>query len=433
MTELTIVYTTRTQKKAAATLKLLEAHLQKFQEPNSSQHQVHFQPENVELTSLLSVRALARKLLASSIPHLDTVILNAGIIGLVGIDWPNAVWYALTDNVQALSWPTFKIPAVGLLTKPQLPQSTVIEPPLGEIFCANIFGHYMLAHWLMPLLHACPTDPGKVMWVSSVECTAKHFTRDDLQALRSPAAYEHTKRLQDLLALTAHSQPATHRSVASFLNPQSSLISPPLSSNNSQPQQRPQNFPPSIHVCHPGTSVTNIAGIPWFMFYPFYLGAYQCKFLGSPWAMVTPYRGATAISWLALVSSEEAEITKFELPDTSSGSNDNQDKVQELSDGGGTGIKWGSANLSRFAEEVLVRKTEVEDWGLDGSGQPYASSWWGGNYGRKRGTAEAQAEDVEKFIETGARAWREMESLRKEWETRIEEYEKDGASGSEVQ
>jgi hypothetical protein len=41
-----------------------------------------------------------------------------------------------------------------------------------------------------------------------------------------------------------------------------------------------------------------------------------------------------------------------------------------------------------------------------------------------RGAKDANREDVETFVEEGAKVWREMEQLRKEWEERLDEHEK---------
>lgn len=54
------------------------------------------------------------------IPRLDTVILCAGMGGWSGVDWPKAVWTVLTDTVQAVTFPTFKLANVGSVVKSQL-------------------------------------------------------------------------------------------------------------------------------------------------------------------------------------------------------------------------------------------------------------------------------------------------------------------------
>jgi 3-keto steroid reductase len=390
-----LVFTTRSAKKGLDTLKTLQKQLSQHTPSSLS---VHFLPEIVDLTNLLSVRALAQRLLKSDIPKLDAVILNAGIIGLTGLDWPLAIWTVATDPVHTLCWPQFKVPAIGLATEPQFPPTAeVAEPPLGEVFCANVFGHYLLSHWLMPLLQACsPNSPGKVIWIGSIEATARHFNRDDIQGLRSPTAYEHSKRLTELMALTARDQPSTSRDVQNFLTPTLHVPGAP---------KRLNGAPPGIHIVHPGTCATAIVPLPWLLLQLFILAAYFARFLGSPWCTVTPYAGSHSATWLTLASVDEIDAKE--------------------ADGGRGAAKWGSG-VSRSGR-TRVEKTDVEGWGLCGSGIAFADSWWAqdmfGSWGRIRGSTDATSEDIERFVEDGAWVWREMERLRVEWEARIEEYE----------
>jgi hypothetical protein len=67
--------------------------------------------------------------------------------------------------------------------------------------------------------------------------------------------------------------------------------------------------------------------------------------------------------------------------------------------------------------------SDVEGWGINGTGTPFKHKWWGGNLGRKTGAVDATREDVEDFISQGAEVWKKMESMSKEWEDRIELYE----------
>ena len=435
-TQLTIIFTTRDSKKSADTLTALDTHLARARRRHAggrTLHHIHFLPQNVDLTSLLSVRQLAYTLLRSQVPHLNAVIFNGGNLGLAAMNWPLAIWKSMTDTVNELTWPVSKLSAVGLVTQPQLQRlgsnaDLSFEPPLGQLFASNVFGHYLLAHWLTPLLRCLPAStPGRMIWVGSIECVAQHFDPDDIQALRSPTAYEHSKRLTDLLAITAHNQPSTSRSVQSFLTPSDPFTRELPTSNPLHDTE------PEIHVVHPAICVTNnathVMPFPWILSRIFVMFAYVSRLLGSPWALVTGYNGAFAISWLALATTEEVEDKKMEdhvgligaaeesTLEARSGS------VREV----GGAVKWGSSTT--VGGTLSVRKTEVECWGINGSGEPYGSRWWGGKMGRRRGAKDATAEDVERFMADGARAWREMETLRKEWEGRLEAYDKMQAGG----
>lgn len=408
---MTIIYTTRGgPRKGAETLSSLEKHLARHGHGSDnnnnnnnkrSDRRVRFQPEKVELTSLLSVRALSRRLLDFHIPRLDAIVLNAGIGGWSGLNWPLTIYNVLTGIRQATTWPTFKLGVVGLVTRtqflPDLSGAAHEEPILGEVFCANTFGHYMLVHWLMPLLRACPSgSPGKIVWVSSIEASAHHYNLDDHQGLRSEAAYEHTKRLTDLMALTAVSQPATAASVKAYITPSPSMEITVVS--------RTQQSEPSFLVAHPGICTTTIISLYWIVHQCYRLGIYLARWCGSPWANVTSYLGAASVTWLVLASQAEIDA-----------------KAATAAGSPGGPCKWGSAcdRLGRSS----VRVSDVEGWGINGTGKPFKHKWWGGNLGRKTGAVDATHEDVEDFISQGAEVWKKMETLRKDWEARIEQYE----------
>ena len=358
----------------------------------------------MELTSLLSVRALSRKLLASDLPHLNAIVLNAGIGGWSGLDWPLTLWTCLTQIRQATTWPTYKLGLVGLVTKPQFPQESNIneEPVLGEVFCANTFGHYMLVHWLMPLFCACPPElPGKIIWSTSIEGGAHHYNPDDHQALQSEGAYEHTKRMGDLLALTA-AQPAAARLVKKYTTPLPLVDGRP----------RPSQSEPIFLNSHPGICTTTIISLFWIIHEFYRLGIYLARWCGSPWANVTSYLGAASATWLALASVAEIKAKQAEALG---------------SDAGGP-CKWGSS-IDRLGNSY-IRVTEVQGWGIGGTGETFKDKWWGGNLGRKSGAIDATQEDVENFVAQGAEVWGRMEELRRDWEGRIERYERKHGSGS---
>ena len=401
--DLTLIFTTRDAEKGSDTLEALQKHLATYGTSFVAKRftkRIHLRPENVELTDLLSVRALYRRLLCSEIPKLDAIVLNAGIGGWSGIDWPKAIYSVLTDLISSVTWPGYKLSSVGRLTKPQLasPEGNqgYSEPPLGEVFCANVFGHYMLAHGLMPLLRSLDGPrPGKIIWISSIEVSRKDFNPDDLQGLTSGEAYAQSKRLTDLMALTAADQPATTKMVNSFCGAEHNQdASGPISTSSK----------PSIYVAHPGICATSIVPLLLPHYWAMLLAFYLARWIGSPWHPITVDAGACASVWLALGPEDGAE--------------------GNLGDTQRRHAKWGSAT-DRWGSPRAV-KTEVEGWGLDGSGTPI--EWWGkGTWGRMRGATDATGEDVENFVEEGARVWQEMEQLRMEWEARLDEHERQRA------
>lgn len=430
--ELTLLFTTRSATKASETLKTLQAQVdnhshgrkqqqQQQQQDGAPTSRVHIQPERVELASLVSVRDLAKRLLSSAIPKLDAIVLNAGATGLLGLNWPLAIWSALTDTVNASTWPQFKVSAIGLITEPQLknaPSSAssssskpdhaeADETPVGQVFCSNVFGHYVLVHALMSLFRACPAEsPAKIVWVSSVEVAPEHFNPDDLQGFVSPKAYEHSKRLTDILVLTSSNQAATARSVESFMKPPASR-----SRTQSEPDTpaRPDRSTPTMYLSHPGVCNTTIVPLPWIMQQCSVALVHMSRWIGSPWATSSTYVAALSATWLVLASPDEIDARA----------------AADVASGTSLGaVKWGSAVDRRG--RAFVAKTDVEGWGLDGSGAPFKDTWFAtdrfGAWGRRLGVhaTDATEEDVQHFVELGARVWREMEALRVEWEARLD-------------
>lgn len=383
----------------------LQTHLARSRRSRKTSRQIHFRPENVELTNLLSIRALTRRLLASDVPYLNSIVLNAGIGGWSGVNWPVVIWKVLTEIRQATTWPTFKLGVAGLVAPRQIPGDR-LEPALGEVFCANVFGHYLLVHWVMVLLRACsPDSPSKIIWVSSIEPGTHHYDPADHQGLDTDAAYEHSKRLTDVLALTASDTPATAAYVHEF------CTSPP--DHEQSGRARPDRSSPTFHLAHPGICTTAIIALYWIVFQGYVLGIYLARWCGSPWANVSSHNGALSLSWLALASPSEIELAQHDATGSSRGH-----------------VKWGSAT-SRLGDNTL-RPTDVQGWGLNGSGLPFKDTWWGGHVGRKAGATDASREDVEQFVASGAGIWREMESMRKDWEARIEAYDAEESTKSDV-
>jgi 3-keto steroid reductase len=340
------------------------------------QQRVHFRQERLDLLSLVSVQQLCKKLRETT-PKLDAVICNAGIGGWTGINWPLAIFSILTTWRKALTYPTFKISGSGCVAKPQIPaDKQVEEPPLGEVFCANVFGHYLLGHYLAPLLARHPQSEGtkgRIIWVSSLEAYDSAFDIGDIQGIASQLPYESSKRLTDIMAI-ASTLPSTSASVDQYLGGS---------------EQSEKTSKPRIYVSHPGVCGTSIVPLPIILEYLMFAAFYLARWLGSQWHPVTVEKGAVSMVWLALV--KQSTLDSMEAKE-------------------GVG-KWGSA--TDFWGEERVERAEVPGWG------------WGGRLGEhKRKGRDPYAKDLtkaslEKFQETGRKCWEEMEKLRIDWEDRL--------------
>jgi len=150
-----------------------------------------------------------------------------------------------------------------------------------------------------------------------------------------------------------------------------------------------------MYVTHPGILATSIAAVFWLL-EPFMVGFfYLARWLGSPWHTVTPYKAAVSPCFCVLAPSSQLEDL-------------------EARDGKG---KWGSA-INPTGDERVAR-TETEGWGWSGKVEDVPVGSVTGKHGRWRGMKVTGKEEREEFEVTGQAAWREMETLRKEWEARL--------------
>ncbi|KAF2471803.1 3-keto-steroid reductase [Lindgomyces ingoldianus] len=407
---LVLIITTRSKRKGDDTVAQLRRHLQQTcrkLEGNMPgirmllERRVYFRQEILDLTSIISLQTLGKRMRETT-PKLDVVICNAGIGGWEGLHWGKAVWTVLTDWKNAVTWPTFKKSGVGWVTKPQIPpqmptdgngERKIKEPPLGEVFCANFFGHYLLGHYLASLLAKHDDGEqtrGRLVWVSSLEGYTHSLDLEDIQSLESRHPYESSKRLTDVMGITS-TLPSTAPTVSAYLRaPLPPLPSPsPFTATTT---------PPRIYVAHPGICGTSIMPLFILLDYCMFATFYIARWLGSQWHPVTAYKGACAMVWLALVKQSTLD-------------------TMEAREGVG---KWGSA--TDWWGQERVERTEIEGWGWGGTVEGVEK---GGKSRRRKGRSpyarDLTKEDREVFEETGRNCWREMERLREEWEKRLDD------------
>lgn len=415
--------TTRDSKKSNDTVRRLNKHIERQSKELETplKHRVFLQPERLDLTSLRSVQDLAARLL-EHLPHLDAIICNAGIGGCTGIDWPRAIWAVLTDLIPAVTYPQYRLSSVGATTAPQIVskrkddnEASLDEPPLAQVFTSNIFGHYFLSHALIPLLSASP-DQGRIILTSSIETLASHFNPSDIQAFHTEKAYESSKHLTDILALTSTlqatkpfvqrfvstSSPPPSQSISLLDNEEPSSYTPESSTASTPPPGRitladneyhpTTTLSPKLYLAHPGICATGFVPLPFILYYSMVALMYVARWLGSPWHTCSAYKGACASVWLALIDRDEIEDL-------------------EMREGKG---KWGSAVDGMGRERVM--RTVVEGWGLGGR---MGEGELKGRKGTRREFREVGREEREGFEEVGRDAWREMEALRVLWEERM--------------
>ena len=370
-----LIFTTRSAAKSKATLGLLHDYIDHHASLRNASDRIDLSSYEVDITNLKAVIELA-KTLDKAYPYLSAIICNAGIMGAIGVHWGQAIWKVITDPIQSVTWPTYNNHSLRRLAKPQLDTGMDVsaEPALGEVFTANVFGHYILAAHLMPLFSRVPPSagPARIIWQSSIETYAAAFSLDDIQCLDRREAYSSSKRLTDLLVLTSHLS-ATQPLVRNFYD-------------NVAPQ-------PTLYLGHPGVASTEIFALPPLARWGKVIGFYFARLLGSPWHTISPYKGAASVCWLALSPTST---------------------IQSIEERYGKG-KWGSATDMFGADRIM--RTEVEGWGYGGV---IGSERQFGPKGRRRGAVDLTEEQREAFEKLGVQVWEEMELLRREWEQRLD-------------
>ncbi|KAK3316267.1 hypothetical protein B0H66DRAFT_288302 [Apodospora peruviana] len=424
---LVLIPTTRSEKKSALTVGGLREHAKRFAstsealrsragpnyDPKDTTRRVHVLSIQLDLCKFTSIRQAADQLVGGTltsyssddhfeslvdvrIPRLDAVIFNAGIGGWTGLNWPKVFHNIFTAGlIQATTWPTFKASMAGHLVKPLSSTGGIgASEVMGEVFCANVFGHYLFAHYLLPLLSRKSNSsgslaPGRIIWESSIEPVWENISLDDFQAIKSRAAYESTKRLTDILSLTA-TLPGSQPYVQSFLQVKAR-----------ESPEKDATIPPKQYLIHPGVVQTTLFPLNAFLFFWYRVVLYISRWLGSPWHNITPYNGACAPVWLALEQQEALDAAGAEL------------------------IKWGSS--TDRAGNCRVKKTEVEGWGWDGRVEDRDALLRDAEkdvtrkkVGRKAGAVDLTQERRVEFEAVGAECWQEMERLREEWEARMD-------------
>lgn len=343
------------------------------------------------------------------LPRLDVIILSAGTGAWINVAWLTAIKLVLTDLKEALTYPVFKVARSGAVLKHQSSlksskadettqpllseQKQTDEPPLGEVFCSNVFGHYILAHELMPLLSkpssASSKVGGKILWVGTIDGLPEHFSLDDMQGLKTLMPYESSKRLVDFLALTAE-LPSIKRTADPYFD-SSKTVTAAKSRLEKQDSSEESSVKPQMYVTQPGVFVSDIFPLNFVLSTIFLFLAYLARWAGSPWHTIYPYEGAVSAVWVALLDTNELE---------------------EMEGHGQKKIKWGSATDFRGSERVM--KTEVPGWGWNGEIESSVDD--ARRKGRRRDAVDLTKEAREDFEIIGGKCWAKMEELRKEWE-----------------
>ncbi|KAI6781882.1 3-keto-steroid reductase-like protein [Emericellopsis cladophorae] len=323
-----------------------------------------------------------------SIPRLDAVVFNAGFGGWSGVNWPVLIWQFLTQGLMnSVTWPECKdaIPTLALNNRKEYDYPS--KPLLGEVFTACLFGHYLLAHRLLPLLSrpvGSELHSGRIVWMSSIEAVGASFSLADFQTFDpSSTPYESVKRLTDILSLTC-TLPSVKPISTSYLTTE---------------EEEEERTPPKMYLMHPGIVASKFFPLASWLFGLYRFVMFFAQWWGSPWHTTDAYPGAAAATYLVLAPQEKLDAEAAER------------------------IKWASA--VNAMGDSRIRDTEVDGWGFSGKVEPmgdeeeveYAMRK---RVGRHRDAKDVTSEQIVQFEQLGKECWEIMEELREEWEEILE-------------
>ncbi|KAJ6787364.1 hypothetical protein PWT90_05955 [Aphanocladium album] len=336
------------------------------------------------------------------IPRLDSVVYNAAYGGWEGINWGGAVKSFFRKGLlETGTYPDFKNALPTCILNERSSYGYPEKPLLGEVFGACTFGHYCLTHKLRPLLSRQQDSvlpPGRIIWSSSVEAHRSTFSVDDIQSFNTATAYESAKRLTDILCLT-HTLPHVQSYTKALLGSGGhqgvhSDSETEVEDSDEELAEKGATVGPRMYLSHPGVVASTLMPLPGWLFWLYQLALVICRWVGSPWHTETGYRGAYAPVWIAMQEQPTLDEVDAER------------------------IKWGSA-YDR-AGNSFVKPTEVEDWGWSGTVEDPADDKTEGSMnkkcGRRYNAKVVTKEQLLEFEEEGAKVWREMERMRRQWE-----------------
>lgn len=251
--------------------------------------------------------------------QIDYLYFNACYSMFDGIDWAMAAKEMVTNPVEAFTYGTFK------KQRPSRPS----DDGIGAVFHANVFTPWFMLRRLTAkrvdtnAVHADRSllrEGSKVFWVSSL--TSKEDSVDvenDIELTHTPASYEASKRLIDLLHHATYKQLHKDHGVQTF------LVEPGIFESTS--------FVPSLNFVS-----------YWGMILTFYL----LRWFGSPHHNIDPYKAASAFVYLALLSN----LPELDGPQGNSSSNSADGSIQSSGDVVDLSIKYGSATHRNGSEYV---------------------------------------------------------------------------------
>lgn len=240
---------------------------------------------------------------------INYLYINAAQGVYSGIDWIHATKEVLSNPLEAVTNPTYKIQRVGVKS----------NDDLGLVFQANVFGPYYFIH---KIKHLLSNGNARVIWVSSLMSAPKYLSFNDLQLLKTDASYEASKRLVDLLHL------ATYKDLK-------------------------QNYNITQYLVHPGIfiSYSFFQYLNFATYYGMLFLFYLARLIGSPWHNISGYTGANSVIY-ATVKAEPEGNAPQDLKYGSASYKNGQEYIQSTK----VDLPTGTADVLSYIENL------TEEW-----------------------------------------------------------------------
>ncbi|KZT66193.1 hypothetical protein DAEQUDRAFT_695988 [Daedalea quercina L-15889] len=230
---------------------------------------VRLEIHRLDLSVIRSVLDFSKELL-QKYPYISHIICNAGLATYSHLDFLVFFKQCYDSPLKAVKHPMFNIQKVGVLSSDNL----------GMVWQCNIFGHYVLFRSLQPLLSAwtarCPSEPARVLWMSSVDAMPTYDPDTDPQLTTIPTSYQASKAQLDLLVRELSKQAKAEGSDVQH------------------------------YVVTPGITATNVAATllrPYILELLMIAFFYFCRCIGSPHVLFSTYKASVAVSHITLMPS----------------------------------------------------------------------------------------------------------------------------------
>ncbi|OAJ40734.1 hypothetical protein BDEG_24435 [Batrachochytrium dendrobatidis JEL423] len=137
--------------------------------------------------------------------RIDFLILNAGIMPISHMSLSGAFKDLFTRPATLA-----KTGGDALIQR----TGTVTSEGLGEVFSANVFGHYIIVRELEDIM--IKSKSPRIVWMSSTTASPSAMSFEDYQCLKGKYPYESSKRMCEILSLEMNSDLAK-KGIHSFI------------------------------------------------------------------------------------------------------------------------------------------------------------------------------------------------------------------------